>query len=61
VARTIEALANNPDAYEALSLLCLQRFRTHLTMERCVTDILTVIRGDADPGLEAWESKRAAV
>ena len=61
VARTIEAFANDPDAYEALSMLCLERFRTHLTMERCVTDILTVIRGDADPPMEAWESKQAAV
>ena len=61
VARTIEALASDPDAYEALSMLCLERFRTHLTMERCVTDILTVIRGDADPHVEAWESRQAAV
>ena len=61
VARAIEALANDPGAYETLSMRCLERFRTHLTMERCVTDILTVIRGEADPEMEAWESKRAAV
>jgi glycosyltransferase involved in cell wall biosynthesis len=61
VARTVEALANEPDVYEALSWLCLERSRTHLTMERCVTDILTVIRGDADPQMEGWESKQAAV
>ena len=61
VARTIEALANDREAYEALSMLCLERFRTHLTMERCATDILTVIRGGADPQMEAWESKQAAV
>ena len=61
VARTIEALVREPEEYEALSARCLERFRSHLTMDRCVTEILAVIRGDADPGMEAWESKRAAV
>jgi len=61
IARTIEALIREPGEYEALSARCLERFRSHLRMDRCVTEILAVIRGDADPGTEAWESKRAAV
>jgi glycosyltransferase involved in cell wall biosynthesis len=61
IARTIEALIREPREYEALSARCLERFRSHLTMDRCVTEILAVVRGDADAGMEAWESKRAAV
>jgi glycosyltransferase involved in cell wall biosynthesis len=61
IARTIEALVREPGEYEALSARCLERFRSHLTMDRCATEILAVVRGDADPGMEAWESKRAAV
>ena len=61
LARTIESLAKDPGAYEALSMRCLERFRNHLTMERCATDVLTVIRGDTNPQMGAWESKRAAV
>jgi glycosyltransferase involved in cell wall biosynthesis len=61
VARTIEVLIRNPGEYEALSARCLERFQRHLTMDRCVTEILAVVRGDADPGMEGWESKRAAV
>jgi glycosyltransferase involved in cell wall biosynthesis len=61
VARTIEALVREPGEYEALSALCLERFRSHLTIDRCATEILAVVRGGAAPGIEAWESKRAAV
>jgi glycosyltransferase involved in cell wall biosynthesis len=61
VARTIEALVREPVEYETLSTLCLERFRSHLTIDRCATEILAVVRGGADPGMEAWESKRAAV
>jgi glycosyltransferase involved in cell wall biosynthesis len=46
IAETVRYLFENGSAYERLSGACLEHYRTHLTLQRCVDELLVVIEGE---------------
>jgi glycosyltransferase involved in cell wall biosynthesis len=46
VAKSVRDLLASPQVYESLSTRCLERYKDHLTFDRCADEVLSLLTGD---------------